>query len=257
MVNAPGTERRILECLSRMSRNVALDGVPERRVVLDTKVTPPPTRPEHIDRERLFERLDAATARPLTLVAAPTGFGKTTLLSAWARRGTCRTAWVTITASDSDTVRLMTAIAESLRRARALTSDDVERDLVSPGIDVAGVVLPRLLAALDGTEPVVLILDDYHLLTGAPAQDLVAALIAQMPASLRVVIASRADPALPLGRLRATGAMEEIRSDQLRFDVDEADRFLNGTLDLGLAPSRSTPSRSGPRAGPPACTWRR
>ena len=90
-------------------------------------------------------------------------------------------------------------------------------------------------------QPVVLILDDYHLLTGVPAHHLIAALIAHMPASLRVVIASSADPALPMGRLRAIGAMEEIRADQLRFDPDEANRFLNGSLDLNLDPaSRDT-----------------
>ncbi len=218
-----------------MSRLAALADVPARPLVLDTKVIPPPIRREHIERDRLFDRLDAATTHPLTLVAAPTGFGKTTLLSGWTRRGSRRTAWITITDGDSDTVRFIAAIAESLRRANALTDDRVDRDLASPGIDIVSEILPRLLAALRG-EPLVLILDDYHLLTGAPAHQLVAALIAQMPASLRVVIASRADPALPLGRLRATGAMEEIRSDQLRFDPDETDRFLNGTLELALDP---------------------
>ena len=217
-----------------MLRQAATDPPMARPFVLGTKLIPPPIRPEHIERARLFERLDKATTRPLTLVAAPTGFGKTTLLSAWARRGTFRTAWVSITPSDNDTVRLTASIAESMRRAHALLNDHVDRDLVSPGIDVTDEVLPQMLAALDTSEPLVLILDDYHLLTGVHAHDLVAALLAQMPESLHVVIASRADPALPLGRLRATGALEEIRSDLLRFDPDEADRFLNGALDLGL-----------------------
>jgi len=221
-----------------MSRRAASLGVDTPRpFVLGTKVAPPPARPEHIVRERLFERLDLATARPLTLVAAPTGFGKTTLLSAWARRRGGRTAWVAITAGDSDTVRLMAAIVESVRRANALVDDAVDHDLASPGIDVTDDVLPRLLGAIDTSESLVLILDDSHLLSGAPAHDLVAALVGQMPESAHVVIATRADPVLPLGRLRATGAMDEIRSDELRFDLDEADRFLNGALGLALDPT--------------------
>ncbi len=128
----------------------------------------------------------------------------------------------------------MAAIVESLRRTGALVDEQVDRDLVSPGLDVAADALPRFLGGLATSEPLVLILDDYQLLTGAPAHGLVAALLAQMPASLHVVIATRADPVLPLGRLRAIGALEEIRSDQLRFDSGEADAFLNATLELGL-----------------------
>ena len=218
-----------------MSTRVAIQHPDTTRpFVLATKIAPPPGRPEHIDRERLLERLDRATTRPLTLVAAPTGFGKTTLLSAWARRRTGRTAWVAVAAGDSDTVRLMAAIVESIRRADALVDDAVGRDLVSPGIDVKDEVLPRLLGAIDTSEPLVLILDDYQLLRGAAAHDLIAALVEQVPETMHVIIATRADPVLPLGRLRASGAMDEIRYDELRFDADEADRFLNGALGLAL-----------------------
>ena len=131
----------------------------------------------------------------------------------------------------------MAAIVESVRRAGGLVDDGVDRDLVSPGIDVADEVLPRLLGAIDTSESLVLILDDYQLLSGAAAHDLVAALVEQMPGSAHVVIATRADPVLPLGRLRASGAMDEIRSDELRFDTDEVDRFLNGALGLALDPT--------------------
>ncbi len=206
------------------------------RFVLGTKIAPPPLRHEHIDRERLFVRLDEAVARPLTLVSAPTGFGKTTLLAAWARRASRRTAWLTITAGDSDTVRLAAGIVASLRRAGVVLGDHVDRDLVAPGIDVADEVLPKILGSIDGIDSVVLVLDDYHLLSGAAAHHLVETLVSDLPASLRVVIASRADPSLPLGRLRAMGSMVEIRADQLRFDPDEADQFLNGSLCLDLDP---------------------
>ena len=128
----------------------------------------------------------------------------------------------------------MAAIIGSLRLAHAIEDESVDRELVSPGIDVTDHLLPRLLDAVDLSHPLVLIFDDYHLLRGSPASDLLSALIAQMPASLHVVIATRADPRFPLGRLRAIGALEEIRSDQLRFDADEADRFLNGALGLDL-----------------------
>jgi len=205
-----------------------------RRFVLGTKVMPPPDRDEHIARERLFRRLDAATTRPLTLVAAPTGFGKTTLLSAWSRRATRRTAWLTITAGDSDIVRLAAGIVASLLRAGVLRDDGLARDLVAPGIDVAAQVLPQLLDALDDGQPLVLVLDDYHLLSGVAAHGLIDTLLADMPPSMRVVIATRADPELRLGRLRASGSMDEVRADELRFDPDEAARFLNGSLGLDL-----------------------
>jgi LuxR family maltose regulon positive regulatory protein len=206
----------------------------DRQIVLGTKLTAPPLRPEHIVRERLLELLDAATARPLTLLSAPTGFGKTTVLAAWARRGTHRSAWLTLTDGDADTIRLMAGILAALRRAGVEIDEDLDRDLVAPGSDPAGRVLPRLLDGLDEGDPMILILDDYHQLTGPAAHALITAFIAGMPERLRVVIASRADPVLPLGRLRAAGSMQEIRSDMLRFDPEEADRFLNESLGLDL-----------------------
>ena len=209
----------------------------DRQIVLGTKLTAPPLRPEHIVRERLLDVLDAATTRPLTLLSAPTGFGKTTLLAAWARRGTRRSAWLTLTDGDADTVRLMAGIVAALRRAGVDIDDDLDRDLVAPGSDTAARVLPRLLDRVDEGDPLVLILDDYHLLTGGPARGLITEFIAGMPERLRVVIATRSDPALPLGRLRAVGSMQEIRSDMLRFDPEEADQFLNGTLGLDLDPA--------------------
>jgi LuxR family transcriptional regulator, maltose regulon positive regulatory protein len=209
----------------------------DRQIVLGTKLTAPPLRPEHIVRERLLDVLDAATTRPLTLLSAPTGFGKTTLLAAWARRGTRRSAWLTLTDGDADTVRLMAGIVAALRRAGVDIDDDLDRDLVAPGSDPAGRVLPRLLDGVDEGDPLVLILDDYHQLTGSPARGLITEFIAGLPERLRVVIATRADPALPLGRLRAVGSMQEIRSDRLRFDPEEADRFLNGSLGLDLDPA--------------------
>jgi LuxR family maltose regulon positive regulatory protein len=209
----------------------------DRQIVLGTKLTAPPLRPEHIVRERLLDVLDAATTRPLTLLSAPTGFGKTTLMAAWARRGTRRSAWLTLTDGDADTVRLMAGIVAALRRAGIAIEADVDRDLVAPGSDPAGRVLPRLLDSLDEGDPLVLILDDYHQLTGSPARGLITEFIAGMPERLRVVIATRADPAMPLGRLRAVGSMQEMRSDMLRFDPEEADRFLNGSLGLDLDPA--------------------
>jgi LuxR family maltose regulon positive regulatory protein len=209
----------------------------DRQIVLGTKLTAPPLRPEHIERPRLLDALDAATTRPLTLLSAPTGFGKTTLLAAWARRGTRRSAWLTLTDGDADTVRLMAGIVAALRRAGVEIDDDLDRDLVGPGSDPAGGVLPRLLDGVGDGDPVVLILDDYHLLTGSPARGLITEFVAGMPERFRVVIATRADPAMPLGRLRAVGSMQEIRSDLLRFDAGEADRFLNGSLGLNLDPA--------------------
>ena len=204
-------------------------------VLVSTKLHPPPVREETIPRERLLERLRSGSGRRLTLVACPAGFGKTTLLAAWREAEAARkpVGWLTLDEGDNDPVVLWTHAIEALRRASPAVARSVPADTVmAPVVDV---VLPRLVNKLDGQGEITLILDDFHRLSGAPARASVRWFIDHAPPGFQLVLASRAEPALPVAALRAHGELLELRADDLRFTCGEADAFLNGRLGLGLA----------------------
>ena len=204
-------------------------------VVLETKLTRPPVRSEHIARTELVQRLRGDTERALTVLAAPPGFGKTTLLAAWLAEAD-RVAWLSLDEDDNDPARFFLYAVAALRSvepglgARALAAHR------TPGAGLVDVVLPILLNELAAQEmEVVLVLDDYHLITNDEIHEALAYLVERMPASFRLVLATREDPPLPLGRLRARGQLAELRAGELRFSDDEASVFLNNALGLGLS----------------------
>lgn len=203
--------------------------------MFEAKLRPPLVHAELVPRPHLLALLDEAAARSLTVVSAPTGYGKTTLLSTWARRSTAGIAWVTLEASDSDPVRLLQYVVAALVRAGVPIDGSTQRSVGAPGADLAGIVIPQLIDDMAAHEaPVVLILDDYHLVSEPRCHELLARLIGNRPAALRIVLATRSDPPLPLGRLRAARELLEVRQPQLRFDGVEAGRFLNDVLALDL-----------------------
>ena len=172
----------------------------------------------------------------LTLVSAPAGWGKTTLLAQWALGAGQdeRFGWLSLDSADSDPVWFWMYVVAALQKVSpAVGTRAVE--LLAMGADPVQVVLPTLLNDLDTiTDPVVLIFDDYHLVVSAAVHEQLAFLIGRMPANLRLVLATRSDPMLPLARLRASGELGELRSDDLRFGVVEADHLLNEVLALDL-----------------------
>ena len=205
-------------------------------VVLQTNLTPPRLRPEHIARRRLFSTLDDGAGRKLTLVAAPPGFGKSTLLAEWAASFDGRVAWLSLDESDNDPARFLTYVVVALRRVEPGLGERAIAALRSPAADLVGVVLPQLLNDLAGLDrDLVLVVEDYHLITAPEVHRTLAYLIERSPATLRVVLSTRADPALPLGRMRARGELAEIRADDLRFTDDETEQFLVGSLGLELS----------------------
>jgi LuxR family maltose regulon positive regulatory protein len=213
-------------------------GRPDAPTLLLTKLHPPVVPAQVVARERLFERLRDGRGRRLTLVACPAGFGKTTLLAAWREADAQRRplAWVTLDEGDNDVVVLWSHVIEALGRACPGLDSDALRAIV-PAAPLLEVVLPRLVNELVEQGEAVLVLDDFHRLSAEAARESVAWFVDRLPASLQLVVASRMDPALPLGTLRAHGQLLELRADELRFTEPEAAEFLGVRLGLGLEPA--------------------
>ena len=182
-----------------------------------------------VDRHRLLDLFDQATRRPVALIAAPAGYGKTTLTAQWLAtgRGSRAAAWVSVDAADNDPGRLWTHVATALERAGCALAPDVAGFMAANSGDLIAGLLPRLVNAMASMdEDVVLILDDFHYLQSAACREQVEFLIENLPEQAHLVIVSRADPGLRLGRLRASGLLAEIRAEQLSFDSDEAATLL-------------------------------
>jgi LuxR family maltose regulon positive regulatory protein len=204
-----------------------LTGRQDAPVLLLTKLHPPFVPAQTVTRERLFARLREGRGRRLSLVACPAGFGKSTLLAAWREHELAHrpVAWVTLDGGDDDAVVLWSHVMAALGLPP-------EEAVAAP---LQEVVLPRLVNQLFEREDVVLVLDDFHRLGSATARESVAWFVEHLPPTVQLVIATRADPALPLGALRARGELVELRADDLRFTLDEAREFLNAGLGLELA----------------------
>ncbi len=218
--------------------------VPEPGVLV-TKVTIPPQRAHLLPREYLLGVLDQSRSVPLTLLSAPAGFGKTTLLSSWAkeRESSIQIAWLTLDEQDNDASRFWTYVIAALRRSSSRLSpigEATEAMLHSPQPALLTNALTALINELaTRAQETALILDDYHLMREQAIHDSLQFLLDHLPACLHVLLASRSDPQLPLARLRAKGQVVEIREADLRFDGDEAAGFLSGGISDGRS-SRTT-----------------
>jgi LuxR family maltose regulon positive regulatory protein len=206
--------------------------------VLATKFYIPPPRPQLVPRPRLIERLDAGlqAGRKLTLFAAPAGFGKTTLLSDWLAHTQRAVAWLSLDESDNDLARFLTYLVAALQTIDAgLGAEALDLLGARQPLPAESILTPLINAVAGRSQEIVLVLDDYHLIDTPPIHDVLSFLIDHLPRQLHLALASRADPPLPLPRLRARGALTELRAADLRFTPDEAASFLNQVMGLGLA----------------------
>jgi len=192
-------------------------------------------RPEHIARPRLRALVGDGSAHRLVLVAAPPGFGKSTFLADWASSLDGRVGWLALDEYDNDPARFFAGIVAALQRVKPGIGERALMATASPGADLVGVALPLLMNEVgEDDREVILVLEDYHLITSSGVHQALAYLIERAPTNLRFVISTRHDPALPLGRLRARGELAEVRADDLRFTDEETEEVLIGSLGLPL-----------------------
>jgi LuxR family maltose regulon positive regulatory protein len=212
-------------------------GAAARAVLLATKLHVPAIAAQLVHRATLLDALSAGRCRKLTLLSAPAGWGKTTLLAQWALGAgeDQRFGWLSLDSSDNDPVWFWMYVVAALQKINPGVGIRAV-ELLALSADPVQVVLPTLLNDLDTiASPMVLILDDYHLVVNRAVHEQLAFFISRMPARLHLVLATRSDPMLPLARLRASGELAEVRTDDLRFGAIEADHLLNDVLELDLA----------------------
>jgi LuxR family transcriptional regulator, maltose regulon positive regulatory protein len=210
-------------------------------LLLETKLYVPRSRPGLVPRPRLSDRLDRATASKVTLVSAPAGFGKTTLLAEWLAAGPAApadersVAWLSLDREDNQPASFWSYLVVALRTVAPDIGESALALLQAPQRAPIQTVLTTLLNELSAiTSDIVLVLDDYHVIDSGEVQEGMEFLLDHVPPRLHLVIASRADPALPLARLRARGELVEVRAADLRFTPEEAVAYLNGAMGLQL-----------------------
>jgi LuxR family maltose regulon positive regulatory protein len=223
--------------------------------VLATKLYIPPPRPKAVPRPRLIERLNEglSSGRRLTLISAPAGFGKTTLVSDWVanlRLGGAKesqivnrkskienqVAWLSLDKGDNDLTRFLTYLVAALQTIEANIGAGILNVLQSPQPPSTESILTALLNEI-ATVPnnFILILDDYHAIDSKPVDQALNFLLEYQPPQMHLVIATREDPSLLLPRLRARGQLTELRAADLRFTPAEAAEFLNRVMSLNLS----------------------
>ncbi len=213
--------------------------------ILATKLFLPPPRPQAVPRPHLMERLNGGLHRKLTLVSAPAGFGKTTLISEWVADCPRPTAWLSLDERDSDPVRFLTylvAALQTLPQAAEAPADapglgaGALRMLESPQPPSAEAVLTALLNEIAARPaPFLLVLDDFHLVEAGPVDEALRFLLEHLPPHMHLVITTREDPNMPLARYRVRAQVTELRAADLRFTLDEAASFLNQVMGLHLS----------------------
>ncbi|HEY95741.1 MAG TPA: tetratricopeptide repeat protein [Dehalococcoidia bacterium] len=212
--------------------------------ILTTKLNVPPIRQRLVTRPRLFKYLEASLNNNLVLVSAPAGFGKTTLLSEWLRQieSKTRVTWISLDEGDNDPVRFWDYFIAALKTIQPTIGDEPLALLHSPQSPTSQslpieTVLTSLINELSNISfNLVLVLDDYHVITKQSIHDGMVFILDHIPPQMHLVIASRADPPLPLTRYRGKGIMLELRTDDLRFSLDEAATLLEELQDLILSP---------------------
>jgi LuxR family transcriptional regulator, maltose regulon positive regulatory protein len=194
--------------------------------ILESKLTPASTRPGLVSRVQLLDRLEASAAAPVIAMSAPAGYGKTVLAAEWAKRDPRPFVWLSIDRDDNDPIVLLTYLAIGLDRVEPI-DPAVLGALASRGTSITKTVLPRLGAAVASKAlPVVVVLDDVHLLHDQEGLDALSVLVGHLPLGSQLALLSRGEPPLPMARWRAEGRLAELGPDELAMDPAEAGSLL-------------------------------
>jgi len=211
------------------------------RPILATKLYIPLPRTKVVPRPRLIEQLNEGLDRKLTLVSASAGFGKTTLIGHWIASCGRPVAWLSLDQGDSDVKRFLSHFIAALQTIEDNLGRGSINALQSPQPPSADTILTMLLNDISAyPHPFVLVLDDYHLIDAEWLGESISFLLDHLPAQMHLVITTRENPQLPLGRLRARGHLSELREADLRFTPDEAAAFLNQVMGFSLAADEMT-----------------
>jgi LuxR family maltose regulon positive regulatory protein len=205
--------------------------------ILATKLYVPPSRSGIVPRPHLIERLDDGLAKgaSLTLVSAPAGFGKTTLVSEWIASCGRPVAWLSLDEGDSDPVRFISYLIAALQTIKSGIGESLLTALQAHQPPSNEVILTTLLNEINTISgKFILVLDDYHTIDSKAVDDALSFILVHQPPQIHLVIASREDPSLPLTRLRVRGQLTELRAANLRFTLAEIADFLNGMMGLNL-----------------------
>ncbi len=206
--------------------------------ILATKLYIPPPRSKIVLRPRLIERTNEGlhSGRKLTIISAPAGFGKTTLVSEWIASRKRPVAWLSLDEGDNDITRFLTYLIAALQTLVANIGEGLLGVLQSPQPPTTESILTTLINEITTIpDNFILVLDDYHIIDSKPVDTALAFLLEHLPPQMHLVITTREDPQFPLARLRARGQLIELRAADLRFTPSEAAEFLNQMIGLNLS----------------------
>lgn len=202
--------------------------------IFTTKYHIPPRRPSTVLRQPLIDKLQDGIHRKLTLISAPAGYGKSTLVSEWISDCGRPAAWLSLEDGDHEPARFLACVISSLQSLAEGLGEGALAVLQSPEPPPAEAILAALLKDAAAMAPFVLVMDDYHAAKSKPVDEAVAFLLDQLPAHIHLVIITREDPLIPLARLRVRDQLTELRAAHLRFTAAEAGGFLNDVMRLNL-----------------------
>ena len=204
--------------------------------VLLTKLHIPFQRQNLVPRPRLLEMLNCGLAHRLILISAPAGYGKSTLIGEWIRETNLAAAWVSLDEGDNDLARFLDYCVAAIQTVFPEAGKKTQVMLQSPQRPAIEACLSMLINDLvEAGNPVILVLDDYHLIQSQAVHDAVTFLLNHLPSQAHLVISTRADPPLPISRLRARGQLTELRLSDLQFSREEADIFFTQMMGFSLA----------------------
>ena len=199
--------------------------------IIRTKLNRPPVPSDHVHRTRLLDELEKRRERPLTLISAPAGYGKSTLATCWLAASDCPGAWVSLDERDNDLRLFLTYFLEAIRSVFPAAMQETVALLKAGNLPPVSVLAPSLLNELEGLEQAfILVLDDFHQIHEQSVLDLLTEMLRYPTESMHLVLAGRRDPFLPISSLRARGLVTEIRVQDLRFTAEETAAFLEGAL---------------------------